>query len=176
MDRAVLPTLDELARRGAEYHGVLYCGLMLTSNGAKVLEYNVRFGDPECQVLVRRIESDLFAHLHESATGRLITPVRESDDAALVVVLASERYPAAPRTGDPIEGLDAAGARDDVVVFHAGTRREGDDIVTAGGRVLGVSATGRDVDAARATAYAAIGDITWPGMQFRTDIAAGERE
>jgi phosphoribosylamine--glycine ligase len=175
MDRAILPTLDELTRRGAEYHGVLYCGLMLTSNGAKVLEYNVRFGDPECQVLVRRIESDLFAHLHESATGRLLTPVRETDDAALVVVLASERYPASPRTGDPIEGLDAAGARDGVVVFHAGTRRDGDDIVTAGGRILGISATGRDVHEARAAAYAAIGDISWPGMQFRSDIAAAAR-
>ena len=172
MDRAVLPTLDELARRGVPYRGVLYCGLMLTGDGAKVLEYNVRFGDPECQVLVRRIDSDLYAHLHEAATTKLTTPVELNDDAALVVVLASENYPASPRTGDPIEGLDAAGARDGVVVFHAGTRREGDDIVTAGGRVLGVSATGRDVTEARAAAYAAISDISWPGMQFRTDIAA----
>ncbi len=172
MDRAVFPTLDELARRGTPYSGVLFCGLMLTRGGPVVLEHNVRFGDPECQVLVRRIESDLYAHLQEAAAGRLTTPVRESADSALVVVLASEGYPAKPRTGDTIAGLDAAGAHAGVVVFHAGTRRDGDHIVTAGGRVLGVSAAGPDVVSARAAAYRAVADISWPGVQYRTDIAA----
>jgi phosphoribosylamine--glycine ligase len=172
MDRAVLPTLDEMARRGAPFHGVLFCGLMLTSRGPVVLEHNVRFGDPECEVLVRRIDSDLYAHLHESATGKLVTPIDEGDDAALVVMLAAEGYPVAARTGDEICGLDAAAAHDGVVVFHAGTRRDGDRVLTAGGRVLGVSAVGSDLAAARASAYAAVAELDWPGMQFRTDIAA----
>ncbi len=172
MERAVLPTLGEMARRGAPFSGVLFCGLMLTANGPVVLEHNVRFGDPECQALVRRIDSDLYAHLYEAASGKLVTPVRESRDAALVVVLASEGYPARPRTGDVVLGLDDAVRRPGVEVFHAGTRRDGDDIVTAGGRVLGVSAVAADLEAARAAAYAAVGDISWPGMQYRTDIAA----
>jgi phosphoribosylamine--glycine ligase len=174
MDRAVLPTLDELARRGAPYQGVLFCGLMLTTNGPVVLEHNVRFGDPECQVLVRRVQSDLFAHLHEAATGKLVTPVQNTPDAALVVVLASEGYPAHPRSGDEIHGLDAASARDGVEIFHAGTRRDGDALVTSGGRVLGVTAIGVDAAAARAAAYAAVGDIGWDGMQYRRDIAHSE--
>ena len=172
MDRAILPTLDEMARRGVPYRGVLFCGVMLTARGPVVLEHNVRFGDPETQVLVRRIDSDLYAHLHESATGDLVTPVREADAAALVVVLAGDGYPAKTRTGDAITGLGEAERHDGVVVFHAGTRHDGDDVVTAGGRVLGVSATGADLVAARAAAYAAVDDISWAGMQFRTDIAA----
>ena len=149
MERAVTPTLAELARRDIEYRGVLYAGLMLTPDGPKVIEYNVRFGDPECQVVAPRLASDLAVHCMEAATGRLETKVAFADDACVTVVLAAEGYPTAPRTGDVISGLDAAAALDDVVVFHAGTTRRDDHIVTAGGRVLSVTALGRDVAAAR---------------------------
>jgi phosphoribosylamine--glycine ligase len=174
MQRAITPTLAELARRDAPYHGVLYCGLMLTPAGPKVLEYNVRFGDPECQVLVPRFKSDLFVHLYESANGVLDTSVELSDDAAVGVVLAAEGYPPAPlRKGDVIEGLDAAGAHDDVQVFHAATSTDGAGrVVTAGGRVLTVVGTGGDVAEARDRAYAAISEISWPGVHYRRDIAA----
>jgi phosphoribosylamine--glycine ligase len=172
MDRAVEPTLATLAGQGIEYRGVLYAGLMLTPAGVKVLEYNVRFGDPECQVVVPRLASDLAAHCSEAATGRLETPVRFSDDACVTVVLASEGYPVAPRTGDAIRGLDAVAALADVEVFHAGTEQDGADVRTAGGRVLAVTATGATIAAARARAYEAVERISWPGMQYRTDIAA----
>ncbi len=172
MDRAVAPTLTELARRDLEYRGVLYTGLMLTPDGPKVIEYNVRFGDPESQVIVPRLASDLAVHCLEAATGRLETKVEFVDDACVTVVLATEGYPATPRAGDVITGLDAAGALEDVVVFHAGTARRGDDIVTAGGRVLAVTALGPDVAAARARAYEAAALVSWPGSHFRSDIAA----
>jgi len=174
MERAVRPTLAELARRGAEYRGVLYCGLMLTPDGPKVLEYNVRFGDPECQVLVPRIASDLYVHLHEAAAGRIATPVTLAGRACVGVVLAAEGYPPAPvRKGDVIEGLDAAGALPGVAVFHAGTTTdERARVVTNGGRVLTVTAIGDGVAAARARAYAAAGAISWPGVHYRRDIAA----
>jgi len=172
MDGAVLPTLAELARRDIEYRGVLYAGLMLTPSGPKVIEYNVRFGDPECQVVVPRLSSDLATHLAEAATGRLRTSVEFRDDACVTVVLASEGYPASSRTGDVIRGLDATGALDDVMVFHAGTARDGDRLVTAGGRVLDVTAVGPTIEAARERAYEAVGRITWPGRQHRLDIGA----
>jgi phosphoribosylamine--glycine ligase len=172
MKVAVEPTLAALAKRDIEYRGILYAGLMLTPEGTKVLEYNVRFGDPECEVVIPRLRSDLAAHCAEAATGRLETPVEFFDDACVGVVLASENYPAPPRTGDVIEGLDAVGALDDVVVFHAGTARDGDDIKTAGGRVLVVSAVAPTIPDARARAYDAAGLISWPGLQHRTDIAA----
>jgi phosphoribosylamine---glycine ligase len=173
MARAVEPTLAELARRDIEYRGILYAGLMLTTEGPKLVEYNIRFGDPECQVVVPRLASDLLAHSMEAATGRLSTPVRAIDDACVAVVLATEGYPTSTRTGDVIEGLDRAAALPDVTVFHAGTDRAGDDIVTAGGRVLDVVALGSTIDAARARAYDAVDLISWPGAQHRTDIAAG---
>jgi phosphoribosylamine--glycine ligase len=172
MNAAIEPTLAALAKRDIEYRGVLYAGLMLTPEGTKVLEYNVRFGDPECQVVVPRLASDLAAHCVEAATSRLTTPVRFVDDACVAVVLATEGYPVAPRTGDVIHGLDAAAARDDVLVLHAGTAREGDSIVTAGGRVLAVSALAPTIAEARSKSYAAAELISWPGMQHRTDIAA----
>lgn len=172
MSTAVEPTLVALAKRDIEYRGVLYAGLMLTPEGTKVLEYNVRFGDPECQVVVPRLSSDLAAHCMEAATGRLATPVTFTEDACVGVVLASEGYPASPRTGDVITGLDAAAALDGVHVFHAGTVRDGDAIRTAGGRVLAVTALGPTIGEARDRAYAAAGHISWPGMQHRTDIAA----
>jgi phosphoribosylamine--glycine ligase len=172
MDTAVEPTLATLAADGIEYRGVLYAGLMLTPDGPKVIEYNVRFGDPETEVVVPRLASDLAVHCSEAATGRLETPVAVRDDACVTVVLASPGYPAEPHTGDVITGVEAADAIDDVMVFHAGTRRQGDELVTAGGRVLAVTALGRDIAAARARAYEAADLISWPGMQSRSDIAA----
>ncbi len=174
MKEAVEPTLAELTRRGAEYRGALFCGLMLTPVGPKVLEYNVRFGDPECQVLLPRLGSSLYAHLHECAAGRLETPVVLGDVATVGVVLASEGYPPAPvRKGDVIAGLDAAARHEGVVVFHAGTAFDADGrVVTSGGRVLTVTATAPTVAGARERAYAAIGDLSWPGFHYRRDIGA----
>jgi len=175
MAKAVAPTLEALGRLGAPYKGVLYAGIMLTPDGPKVLEYNVRFGDPECQVVVPRLASDLATHLAEAAAGKLATPLRWRDDAAVTVVLASGGYPAEPRTGDIIEGLDAAAQVEGVTVFHAGTAAvEGRPgaVRTAGGRVLNVTALGATLTDARARAYEAAGRISWPGMQYRRDIAA----
>ena len=171
MASAVEPTLATLRSRGVTYRGVLYAGLMLTPDGPKVLEYNVRFGDPEAQVVIPRLASDLATHCRESAEGRLRTEVRWHDDAAVTVVLAAQDYPASPRTGDPIEGLDDVADLPGVVVFHAGTRREGDKIVTAGGRVLNVTALAPSIGEARQRAYDAIRRISWDGMHLRTDIA-----
>jgi phosphoribosylamine---glycine ligase len=173
MAKAVAPTLSALERRGATYRGVLYAGLMLTPAGPKILECNVRFGDPECQVVVPRLASDLGLHLREAAAGRLQTPLRWRDEACVTVVVACEGYPASPRTGDAIEGLDEAGRFDGVTVFHAGTARDEDGLIrTAGGRVLNVTALGPTIADARHRAYEATGAISWPGMQYRRDIAA----
>jgi phosphoribosylamine--glycine ligase len=171
MAKAVRPTLYALQTRGIEYRGILYAGVMLTAQGPKIIEYNVRFGDPECEAVVPRLASDLYAHCVESACGKLETDVRFHDDAAVTVVLAVDGYPAAPRTGDPIEGLDRAGAIDGVVVFHAGTKIDGDHLCTAGGRALAVTATAPTLVAARAKAYDAAALITWPGVHYRRDIA-----
>jgi phosphoribosylamine--glycine ligase len=173
MAKAVVPTLTALMQRDIEYRGVLYAGLMLTPAGPRVIEYNVRFGDPECQVVLPRLESDLFTHCHEAATGRLRTPVRVGSEACVTVVLASEGYPLSPRTGDVIAGVEDAAQLDGVTVFHAGTRREGDRLVTAGGRVLDVTAVGSSIDQARGRAYDALRRISWPGVQSRADIAQG---
>jgi phosphoribosylamine--glycine ligase len=172
MESSVQPTLAELAGRGIEYRGVLYAGIMLTPDGPKMLEYNVRFGDPECEVVVPRLASDLATHCLEAATDRLVTPVSFRDDAAVTIVLASEDYPRSPRTGDVIDGLAALDGLDDVIVFHAGTARSGDDLVTAGGRVLAVTALGPSIPEARERAYDAVAKVSWPGMQHRSDIAA----
>jgi phosphoribosylamine--glycine ligase len=173
MNDAVEPTLAELRRRDAPYRGVLYAGLMLTPEGPKVLEYNVRFGDPECQVVVPRLVSDLAVHCLESAGGARLSPVEFRDDACVTVVLAAEGYPATPRTGDEIEGLEAAAEIPGVTVFHAGTKAgAGGAVVTAGGRVLDVTGVAPTVAEARARAYEAAAQIAWPGVQYRTDIAA----
>jgi phosphoribosylamine--glycine ligase len=173
MREAVHPTLKELAARGIEYRGVLYAGLMLTPSGPKVLEYNVRFGDPECEVVVPRLRSDLGELCRAAAAGEWLPDVQFGDDACVTVVLASEGYPGAARTGDVIEGLEDARAVEGALVFHAGTRRDGDRILTAGGRVLAVSALGPTVANARARAYEAADRIRWPGQKRRSDIAAG---
>jgi phosphoribosylamine--glycine ligase len=181
MSRFVEPTLAELRRRGIDYRGVLYAGLMLTTDGPRLVEYNVRFGDPEAQVVLPRLTSDLAELLAAAAAGDLTrAPVPTfGDDACVTVVLASEGYPASPRTGDVIEGLAdarAAGA----TVFCAGVARPGGaggeegeagPLVTAGGRVLDVTGTGPTIVAARDQAYRAASLISWPGMYHRTDIA-----
>jgi phosphoribosylamine--glycine ligase len=162
-----------LAARGIEYRGILYAGLMLTADGPKIVEYNVRFGDPECQVVVPRLTTDLGALCLASARGVALPAVRCGSDAWVTVVLASEGYPSSPRTGDVIEGLDDASEQPGVVVFHAGTARDGDGrIVTGGGRVLDVTASAPTLAEARDRAYAAAGMIHWPGIQLRRDIAA----
>ena len=171
MERCVLPTLHALAARGIEYRGVLFAGLMLTDHGPKIVEYNVRFGDPETQVLLPRFASDPAELLLEAAYGKLRSTPRFTHDAALTVVLASEGYPSTPRTGDVIAGLDQAETIDGVTVFCAGVAADGGKLVTAGGRVLNVTAVAHSIDEARARAYAAVDTISWPGMHYRTDIA-----
>jgi phosphoribosylamine--glycine ligase len=173
MARAVRPALAALTRQGIEYRGILYAGLMLTVDGVKVIEYNVRFGDPECQVVIPRLESDLFRHCFEAASGRLTTAVSFSADACVTVVAAAEGYPVSVRTGDEIVGIDAANDVEGVTVFHAGTARSGNAIVTAGGRVLDVTATAPTLREARDRVYAALERISWPGMHYRRDIADG---
>ena len=165
------PVLDVLAARGHPFHGVLYAGLMLTAAGPMVLEFNVRFGDPETQVVLPRLRSDLLdLLLRATEPGGLAGASPEWDErAAVTVVLASRGYPAAPVTGDVIGGLDRV--PDGVEVLHAGTAERGGAIVTAGGRVLNVTALGADVEAARSAAYAAADVIDFEGRQLRGDIA-----
>jgi phosphoribosylamine---glycine ligase len=172
MDRAVEPTLAMLRKLGIDYRGVLYAGLMLTPEGPKVIEFNVRFGDPETQVVLPRLTTDLAGLLAEAAAGRITSEPAFGPDAAVTVVLASEGYPAAPVTGVPITGVDDAEAIEGVTVFHAGTTRNGDgDLVTSGGRVLDVTALGPTIADARSRAYSAITTIAFPGMHYRGDIA-----
>lgn len=169
---AVYPTLMTLADAGVSYRGVLYAGLMLTPDGPKVLEYNVRFGDPECQVVVPRLRGDFGELCLAAATGAELT-ADFVDDACVTVVLATEGYPAAPRPGDEIVGLDKAAAVPGVTVFHAATHQREDGVLeTAGGRVLDVTAMAPSIAEARARAYEAVALIAWPGIQFRHDIAA----
>lgn len=173
MATAVAPTLHALQEEGIEYRGVLYAGLMLTADGPKVLEYNVRFGDPECQVVLPRLATDLGELCLASARGEPLPEIGFVDDACVTVVLATEGYPTEARKGDVIEGIDAAEAVDGVAVFHAGTaRRDDGSVVTAGGRVLAVTGVGPTIPDARAVAYAGAQHITWPGVQYRADIAA----
>ncbi len=172
LERSVQPTLDALATRGIDYRGVLYAGIMLTAAGPKMLEYNVRFGDPEAQAVLPRYIGDLAALLAEAAAGRIESEPQFDQRAAVTVVLATDGYPLHPRTGDVIEGLDKADALPDVTVFRAGVAHEDGQWVTAGGRVLNVTGLGHDIATARATAYGAVSAISWPGMQYRTDIAS----
>jgi phosphoribosylamine---glycine ligase len=177
MAEAVRPTLDELRRRGIEYRGVLYAGLMVDDGRARVLEYNVRLGDPEAQVVLARLADDPFDVFEAVAVGRLDAAPRFCDDAAVTVVLAAPGYPTQPRTGAVIEGLGADGQLldpvDGVVVHHAATHRGRDGrFVTAGGRVLSVTALGADVEAARARCYAAVARLRFEGCQVRHDVAA----
>ena len=168
MDEIVRPTARALAAAGTPFSGILYAGLMLTGEGPKLVEYNVRFGDPECQALMMRFEGDLLALMLATAKGELdqVPPPRFSDEAALVVVVAAKGYPGTPEKGGAIAGLDVAGAK----VFHAGTALEGERLVASGGRVLGVAALGATVAEAQAAAYRAADAIDFPTGFFRRDI------
>ncbi|HEY9368080.1 phosphoribosylamine--glycine ligase [Streptomyces sp.] len=181
MDSVLQPTVDELRRRGTPFAGLLYAGLAITSRGVRVIEFNARFGDPETQVVLARLRTPLAGVLLNAANGTLADqpPLNWSEDAAVTVVVASHNYPGTPRTGDPIEGLDEVAAEDapQAYVLHAGTKQDGDRVLSAGGRVLSVTAVGADLAQARERAYAAVGRIRLDGSQHRTDIAreaAGE--
>jgi phosphoribosylamine--glycine ligase len=162
------PTVLALAEAGAPFSGILYAGLMLTDEGPKLVEYNVRFGDPECQALMLRLESDLLALMLACAKGALAeaAPPKFADQAALVVVVAAEGYPGTPKKGGAISGLDQKGAK----VFQAGTAQKGGKLVAAGGRVLGVAALGKTVAEAQRAAYRAIDGIAFPSGFCRHDI------
>lgn len=171
LSRIIAPTVKAMADAGMPYSGVLYAGLMLTEEGPKLIEYNARFGDPECQVLMTRYAGDLAALLHAASTGTLAgaAPPAFASDYALTVVMAANGYPATPEKGGAIHGIadaEAGGVR----VFHAGTAREGGQIVAAGGRVLGVTATGRTVTEAQARAYAAVDKLDFQTGFCRRDI------
>ncbi|TJZ42281.1 phosphoribosylamine--glycine ligase [Streptomyces piniterrae] len=177
MDTVLQPTVDELRRHGTPFSGLLYAGLAITSRGVRVIEFNARFGDPETQVVLARLKTPLAGLLHAAATGTLGTfpTLRWSDGAAVTVVIASHNYPDTPRTGDPIEGLADVAEHDapEAYVLHAGTKRDGSGaVLSAGGRVLSVTATGSDLTTARQRAYRAVGRISLDGSQHRTDIAA----
>jgi phosphoribosylamine---glycine ligase len=177
METIVRPTLTALAREGAPYRGVLYAGLMLTVQGPRVVEFNCRFGDPECQALVVRAPGDVVPLLLAAARGEAWPPAHAWPQVASVCVcVASGGYPGQYATGLPIRGVEAAESRPDVHVFHAGTATRQGRLVTAGGRVLGVTAVGENLEGAIATAYAAVREISFEGMHYRTDIGRrGER-
>ncbi len=171
MSRIIRPALAEMARRGTPFVGILYAGLMLTADGPKLIEFNVRFGDPECQVLMLRLRSDFLLALQAAVDGELkYFALRWDDRAAIGVVMAAEGYPGTPMRHTPIRGVAAADAVADAMVFHAGTEVLDGVLVSSGGRVLTVCATGGDLRAARAVAYEAVGKIDWPGGFYRRDI------
>jgi phosphoribosylamine--glycine ligase len=169
MDKFIKPTVAAMAARGTPYMGVLYLGLMITKSGPKLVEYNCRFGDPECQVLMPRLKSDLLTALLAARDGKL-GPLEWRDEVALTVVMASKGYPGAYEKGHVITGLEEAAKMPGVTLFHAGTQRRGNDIVAVGGRVLNVTALGKDVAEAQARAYAAVDKIHWQGAFYRRDI------
>lgn len=175
MREIVEPTVKGMAQEGCPFTGVLFVGLMITQDGPKVIEFNARFGDPECQVLMMRLKSDLLPALLATADGQLANfDLRWHDDAALVVVMAAEGYPGTPRKGTVIGGLEAAATVEGAKVFHAGTKQEtrgnGTVIVANGGRVLGVTAVGRTVREAQTRAYRAVDQLSWPEGFCRRDI------
>lgn len=178
IDRVAQPTIDEMARRGTPFVGVLYCGLAATKRGIRVIEFNARFGDPETQAVLARLRTPLGGLLLAAAKGELPADLALDWDprTAVDVVMAAENYPDTPRKGDVITGIEAAEALDGVHVDHAGTTAQDGSILTAGGRVLAVVALGEDLTSARATAYEAIGKISWEGAQYRTDIALAAAE
>jgi phosphoribosylamine---glycine ligase len=169
-NRCLRPVLALMRDRGTPFVGVLYAGIMLTADGPKVLEYNARFGDPEAQVILTRLDEDLYALLLAAAKGTLVErPLRMKSEAAVTIVLASEGYPAAPRTGDPIEGLDRL--PEGVIAFHAGTKWDASGrLVTSGGRVLSITALGSTISTAKQRAVEGAKAIRFAGMHFRSDI------
>jgi phosphoribosylamine--glycine ligase len=172
VDEVLTPTVRELARREIDFRGVLYAGLMLTADGPKVLEFNCRFGDPETQALLPRLDSDLLELLAMAANGgKLPSAVKWRKGAAVGVVMASRGYPASSSKGDVIEGLEAVERHEGVEVFHAATSRSDQELVTAGGRVLTVTGLGETYAQARARAYKAVAEVDFEGKQHRSDIA-----
>ena len=171
MATIIRPTMAAMARRGTPFIGILFAGLMITDEGPKLIEYNTRFGDPECEVLMPRMKSDLVAALLAACDGLLANiDMRWWDDAALTVVMCGRGYPGTPEKGAVIEGIDTAEALDGVLVFHAGTAEQGGVVTANGGRVLNLVGLGPTVAAARAKAYAAVDAITWDGGFCRRDI------
>jgi phosphoribosylamine--glycine ligase len=171
MDEVIIPTVKGMKARGIPYKGVLFAGLMITSDGPKLIEFNVRFGDPETQVLMLRLKSDLLPALVATADGVLENfDLRWHDDVALTVVMAAKGYPGDHSRGTEIKGLEAAAAVPGVQIFHAGTVRDGGRLLAAGGRVLNVCARGKSVQHARERAYLALSKIDWPGGFYRSDI------
>lgn len=170
------PTIEGMNAEDRRFQGVLYAGLMLTDAGPSVLEFNCRFGDPEAEVVLPLIDGDFGELLAAIADGCVPDTIAISDRHAATVMLAADGYPGKYRQGDPIEGLAAAAALDDVVVFHAGTGKDDEQIVTTGGRVLGVTGTGDSREAALAAAYGAVGAISFPGMHYRRDIGRRNQE
>jgi phosphoribosylamine--glycine ligase len=171
MREIVTPTVVGMAERGAPFRGVLFAGLMIGEDGPKLIEFNVRFGDPEAEAILARLDDDLLAFMLGCAKGALPDRApRFSDQTALTVVMAARGYPGAVEKGSPIKGLDAAGEMPGVTILHAATRRDGDRIVADGGRVLAVTAVGHDVVEAQSRAYAAVDRLDWPGGFCRRDI------
>ena len=172
MDAFIRPALATMVARGTPFRGFLYAGLMLTEAGPRLIEYNVRFGDPECQAILPRLRSDLLPGLVAACEGELSRfDLRFRDEACVTVVMAATGYPDAPVTGTVIDGLEAAAAIPGALVFEAATRVEDGRLVATGGRVLTIGGVGPSIEAARATAYAAIGHVIWPGGFCRRDIA-----
>ena len=174
MEKIIRPALKEMARKGMPFRGILFAGLMLTEEGTKLIEFNVRFGDPECQVLLARLKSDLLPALQAACDGELADfDLRWNDQASVAVVMAARGYPEAPERGSVIAGLEAAAAQTGVSVFHAGTEAGSDGtILAAGGRVLTVCGTAPDLKQARDRAYAGVDAINWPEGFCRRDIGA----
>ena len=172
MADCIQPIVDQMAAEGMPYKGVLFAGLMIENGTPRILEYNARFGDPECQVLMSRLMSDILPALIASADGQLKTfNLRWYDDPAVVVVMAANGYPGSYEKGTEIKNLDTAGAPDDVTIFHAGTKADGDRVLAGGGRVLGVTGMGPSVTEAAQAAYRAVDAIEWPEGFCRRDIA-----
>jgi phosphoribosylamine--glycine ligase len=169
--RILAPTLKGFQEDGLDFKGVLFVGLMISKDGPKVIEFNNRFGDPECQSVLMRMDTDLYDIFDAVIHNRLSEiDIKWKDERAVTIVLASEGYPGSYPKGRVITGLDAADGADDLVIFHAGTKFDGDDIVTSGGRVLGASALGKDHDDARARAYELAKKIHFEGAHYRKDI------
>ena len=171
--QVLVPTIHAMKRARSPFLGVLYAGLIITNQGPKVLEFNVRFGDPECQPILMRLKSDLLELLNATVDGRLdeVGEVEWDPRPALSVVMASEGYPGSYDRGHPIRGLDEAAEIEDVKVFHAGTASMNGQVVTDGGRVLSVTAMGSTISAAKLNAYKAVRCIRWPGAWCRKDIS-----
>jgi len=171
MQEIILPTIAGLAGEGRRFLGVLYAGLMMTDSGPRVLEFNARFGDPECQVIMPRMRSDIVPILQQAAEGQIKdTKIEWAKEPAVCVVLASKGYPDNPETGQAVQGLESLKGLPDVFVYHAATALRDGEVVTVGGRVLGITALGANLDAAVARAYQAVQKVSFPGMHYRKDI------